>query len=41
VGLNPEGKYIYQVNPVVDDYTLRQQKGESQWAMQVTARYEF
>lgn len=41
VGLNPEGKYIYQVNSVVDDYTLRQVKGESQWAAQVTARYEF
>ena len=41
VGLNPEGKYIYQVNSVVDDYTLRQVKGESQWAAQITARYEF
>ncbi|PTT76812.1 Oar protein [Pelomonas sp. HMWF004] len=41
VGLNPEGKYIYQVNSVVDDYTQRQVKGESQWAAQITARYEF
>ena len=41
VGLDPNGKYIYQVNPVVDDYTLRQQKGESQWAAQITAKYEF
>ncbi|MBV8034861.1 TonB-dependent receptor [Roseateles sp.] len=41
VGLDPNGKYIYQVNPTVDDYTLRQVKGESQWAMQITARYEF
>ena len=41
VGLDPNGKYIYQVNPVVDDYTLRQVKGESQWAAQITARYEF
>jgi len=41
VGLDPNGKYIYQVNPVVDDYTLRQVKGESQWAMQITAKYEF
>lgn len=41
VGLDPNGKYIYQVNPVVDDLTLRQTKGESQWAMQVTAKYEF
>ena len=41
VGLDPNGKYIYQVNPVVDDYTLRQVKGESQWAAQVTVKYEF
>lgn len=41
VGLDPNGKYIYQVNSVVDDYTLRQVKGESQWAAQITARYEF
>jgi hypothetical protein len=40
-GLDSQGRYIYQVNPVVDDYTLRQVKGESQWAMQVTAKYEF
>jgi len=40
-GLDPSGKYIYQVNPTVDDYTLRQVKGESQWAMQITAKYEF
>lgn len=41
VGMTPEGKYIYQVNSTVDDYTLRQLKGESQWAAQITARYEF
>ncbi|MDR7295658.1 hypothetical protein J2X16_000979 [Pelomonas aquatica] len=40
-GLDAQGRYIYQVNQVVDDYTLRQVKGESQWAMQITARYEF
>jgi len=40
-GLDSQGRYIYQVNPVVDDYTLRQVKGESQWAMQITAKYEF
>jgi hypothetical protein len=41
VGLDPEtGKYIYSVrNP--DDFTTRQQRGESQWAAQVTLRYEF
>ena len=41
VGLDANGKYIYQVNSNVDDLTLRQQKGESQWAVQITARYEF
>ena len=39
-GLNASGKYIYAVGDV-DDYTLRQAKGESQWALQVTAKYEF
>ena len=39
-GLNAAGKYIYAVGDV-DDYTLRQAKGESQWAMQVTLKYEF
>ena len=41
VGLNPDGKYIYQVNGTPDGLTPRQVKGESQWAMQVTAKYEF
>ena len=39
-GLNAQGKYIYAVGNE-DDYTLRQGKGESQWALQLTARYEF
>ena len=39
-GLNAQGKYIYVVGDQ-DDYTLRQAKGESQWALQITARYEF
>ncbi|HUQ28016.1 MAG TPA: carboxypeptidase regulatory-like domain-containing protein [Usitatibacter sp.] len=41
VGIDPaSGKYIYSVrNP--DDYTTRQVRGESQWAMQLTFRYEF
>jgi hypothetical protein len=41
VGIDPAtGKYIYSVrNP--DDFTTRQARGESQWAMQVTLRYEF
>ena len=41
VGISPDGKYIYQVSPTVDDYTLRQAKGESQWALQATLKYEF
>ncbi|MCE4554889.1 TonB-dependent receptor [Roseateles cellulosilyticus] len=47
VGLDPSGKYIYAVaknndgSVNVDDYTQRQVKGESQWAMQITAKYEF
>ena len=39
-GLNAQGKYVYAVG-AEDDYTLRQAKGESQWAVQVTAKYEF
>jgi hypothetical protein len=41
VGIDPAtGKYIYSVrNP--DDFTTRQVKGESQWALQFTFRYEF
>jgi hypothetical protein len=35
------GKYVYQVRDQVEDYVTKQTKGESQWAVQVTARYEF
>ncbi|MEK7736869.1 MAG: Oar protein, partial [Pseudomonadota bacterium] len=41
VGINAQGKYVYQVSPTVDDLTLRQVRGESQWAMQVSLKYEF
>lgn len=41
VGLDASGRYIYQVRDKVDDYTVRQQKGESQWAIQATVKYEF
>jgi len=34
------GKYVYGVTGL-DDYETRQNKGESQWAVQVTAKYEF
>lgn len=40
-GLDASGRYIYQVRDKVDDYTVRQQKGESQWAIQATVKYEF
>ena len=40
-GLDASGKYIYIVRPAVDDYTVRQAKGESQWAIQATLKYEF
>ncbi|MFZ4878818.1 TonB-dependent receptor domain-containing protein [Janthinobacterium sp. Mn2066] len=41
VGLDDKGRYIYQVRDKVDDYTVRQQKGESQWAIQATVKYQF
>jgi hypothetical protein len=40
-GLDASGKYIYTTMPAVEDLTTRQAKGESQWAVQVTLRYEF
>ena len=40
-GTDSAGRYVYYVNNVVDDTTLRQVKGESQWGLQITARYEF
>ncbi|MFD2367658.1 carboxypeptidase regulatory-like domain-containing protein [Pseudoduganella sp. GCM10020061] len=36
-----DGKYVYQVREQVEDFITKQSKGESQWAVQVTARYEF
>jgi hypothetical protein len=35
------GKYVYQVRDAVEDYVVKQNKGESQWAIQATVRYEF
>ncbi|MES2952031.1 MAG: TonB-dependent receptor [Pseudomonadota bacterium] len=40
-GIDANGKYVYAVRSADDDLTLRQAKGESQWAVQITARYEF
>lgn len=39
-GLDASGKYIYSMGST-EDYTTRQTKGESQWALQVTLEYEF
>ncbi len=35
------GKYVYQVRDSVEDYVQKNGRSESQWAVQVTARYEF
>jgi len=46
-GITSDGKMVYNLgtpsvtNPIPDDFTTRQTRGESQWAVQVTARYEF
>ncbi len=40
-GLDPQGKYVYNVRSNVESYDTRQVKGESQWAIQATLRYEF
>jgi hypothetical protein len=39
-GINGQGQYVYVVGDP-DAQTLRHAKGESQWALQITARYEF
>lgn len=40
-GIDPTtGKMVYAVNDPTD-YTTKQTRGESQWAMQITAKYEF
>lgn len=36
-----DGKYVYAVRPQVENYDIRQAKGESQWAIQATFKYEF
>ena len=40
-GLTPDGRYIYGVDGNVEDFVTRQQRGESQWAAQLTLRYQF
>jgi hypothetical protein len=41
VGLDAQGRYTYAVRNNVEDLTVRQSKGESQWAVQATVKYEF
>ncbi|MBJ7312072.1 TonB-dependent receptor [Rugamonas sp. CCM 8940] len=41
VGLDPQGRYIYKVRDAVESLDVRQVKGESQWAVQATLKYEF
>ena len=40
-GLDASGKYIYVVRNDVERQDLKQAKGESQWAIQATLKYEF
>ena len=40
-GIDPSGKYIYRLRDTVEPFDVRQVKGESQWAMQATFKYEF
>jgi hypothetical protein len=39
-GLDAQGRYIYSLGSL-EDLVTRQERGESQWSMQVTLRYEF
>lgn len=39
-GINADGKYVYNVGNV-EDYVIRQGRGESQWSAQITLKYEF
>lgn len=41
VGIDAQGRYVYSVKSAADDFTTRQQRGESQWSAQATFRYEF
>jgi hypothetical protein len=40
-GLDAQGRYVYAVRTQNDDYTIRQNKGESQWAAQISLHYDF
>jgi hypothetical protein len=40
-GTDAQGHYIYAVRTQNDDYSIKQNKGESQWAAQITLHYDF
>ncbi|WP_245937071.1 TonB-dependent receptor [Undibacterium pigrum] len=40
-GIDAQGRYVYNVRKEVEGYDVRQVKGESQWAIQATVKYEF
>jgi hypothetical protein len=40
-GLDAQGRYRYAVNNSVEDFTTRQSRGESQWAIQLAFKYDF
>ncbi len=40
-GLDAQGRYIYGVDGQIEDFVTRQQRGESQWAAQLTLKYSF
>ncbi len=41
-GVDPAtGKYVYRVRDAVEDYDVRQVRGESQWSIQASFKYEF
>jgi hypothetical protein len=41
VGLDASGRYVYAVRPQLEEPEIRQAKGESQWAIQASVKYEF
>jgi hypothetical protein len=40
-GVDAQGRYVYSVRPQVENLAVRQAKGESEWAIQATVKYEF
>lgn len=41
LGVDSQGRYVYGVNGEVEDFVTRQARGESQWAAQLTVKYQF